>query len=147
MNTTNAASLARTLMNEHGFGHWTFEFDRAKRRAGLCRHRLQIISLSHHYVVNNNAEDVKDTILHEIAHAIAGPGHGHSRYWKSICIRIGAKPERLCSNAIMPKGQWQAHCPKCQKEFYRHRKPKYNGYTYCRACGPTNGSLTYRKAI
>lgn len=145
MDTNIAASLARQLMNDHGLGHWIFEFDRAKCRAGCCKHRSQTISLSYVYAARNTASEVKDTILHEIAHALAGPRHGHDNYWKTICRRIGAKPVRCYSVDIvdMPKGRWKAQCNSCKKEFHRHRRPKYNGCTHCRSCGPVQGSLTY----
>lgn len=143
MNTTDAYSLARTLMNEHGLGHWVFEFDRAKRRAGCCRHRRRTISLSEHYVKLNNEPDIRNTILHEIAHALAGYEHGHDQVWKDVCIRIGAKPERCYdSNVIvMPKGKYKAVCNGCNRDFYKHRKIRTK--RYCLKCGPDKGSLNY----
>ena len=146
MDTNTAASLARTLMNEHGLGHWTFQFDRAKRRAGSCSHRRQTITLSPHYVLNNSDEDIKDTILHEIAHALAGPRQGHNKVWKAVCIRIGARPVRCYGDHVeMPKGQWRATCKSCKKEFHHHRRPKYITGKYCRRCGPNNGALFYTR--
>lgn len=147
MNASNAASLARSLMIHHGIGHWTFEFDRAKRRAGLCRHYRQIISLSYHYVQANNQDEIRDTILHEIAHALVGPKQGHNAVWRAMCLTIGAKPERCCTNAIMPKGQWQAICNNCQRKFHRHRRPKYIHSIYCAKCGPTLGALNWSNGL
>lgn len=144
MNHSDAATLARTLINDNGLGHWVFEFDRAKCRAGACKHRRQTITLSQYYVFCNTDEDIKDTILHEIAHALAGPGHGHDNHWKAICIRIGAKPIRCYGNhVVMPKGQWVAVCNSCKKEFHYHRKPKCR--YWCIQCGPGKGNLNYVK--
>jgi predicted SprT family Zn-dependent metalloprotease len=144
MDNSTASSLARTLMNEHGLGHWIFEFDRAKSRAGSCKHRRHTITLSPHYVLNNSDEDIKDTVLHEIAHALVGPKHGHDDIWKTVCTRIGARPIRCYGNHVtMPKGQWQANCPTCKKEFHCHRRPKNITSRYCMKCGTTNGRLTY----
>jgi predicted SprT family Zn-dependent metalloprotease len=83
--------------------------------------------------------------MHEIAHALVGPKHGHDDIWKTVCRRIGARPVRCYSldTVDMPKGRWKAQCNSCKKEFHRHRKPKHNGYLHCRSCGPVNGSLTY----
>lgn len=144
MNNSEAVTLARTLMNEHGLGHWIFELDRAKRRAGCCKHRRQSITLSDYYVPRNSEEDIRDTILHEIAHALIGPKHGHDDVWKTVCIRIGARPIRCYGEHVnMPKGKWQAKCNSCQKEFHCHRRPKNINSRYCNKCGPTNGRLTY----
>jgi predicted SprT family Zn-dependent metalloprotease len=144
MNRSEAASLARTLMNQHGLGNWVFEWDGAKRRAGACHHTKHKITLSIHYAERNAIDLVKDTILHEIAHALAGPGKGHGWEWKQICIRIGAKPVRCySSDADMPEGKWKACCGGCTKLFTKHRQPKRNGWTYCVKCGPDKGKLSY----
>ena len=144
MKTYEVAPIARELMNQHGLVQWTFQFDRAKRRAGLCQHRRQTISISVNYVHRNTIEDIKDTILHEIAHALVGPGHGHNRTWKLMCVKIGAKPQRCCGEHVdMPKGHWQALCKGCKKVFHKHRRPKYMTGTYCRKCGPVMGDLVW----
>lgn len=146
LNQWNTSTLARNLMTEHGLiaAGWKFGYDRAKRRAGCCHQRTKTITLSIHYVIRNNDDEIKDTILHEIAHALAGPGHGHSAYWKSICRKIGAKPVRCYNSDVvsMPKGRYQATCDGCQKTFHKHRKPRRPGH-YCKACGPDRGKLLF----
>ena len=37
MDLTDAAALGRRLLDQHGLDDWTLVFDRAKRRAGVCR--------------------------------------------------------------------------------------------------------------
>lgn len=144
MNPTDAVTLARTLMNNHGLGHWVFQWDRAKRRAGCCKHRQSMITLSYYYVGRNNEDDVKDTVLHEIAHALVGPKNGHNDIWKTVCVRIGAKPVRCYGNHVdMPIGRWQAQCNTCKKTFHRHRRPKYINSIYCMKCGPNQGKLSW----
>ncbi len=145
LNQYNTASYARQLMNQHGLGHWTFEYDRAKRRAGCCKHRRQTITLSYHFVCRNSDDEIKDTILHEIAHALAGPKVGHGPAWKAICRRIGAKPVRCYDSAKvdMPKGRYKAVCGGCQKVFHRHRRPRVGRWSYCLACGPERGRLAF----
>lgn len=41
----------------------------------------------------NGEQEVRDTILHEIAHALA-PRAGHGPKWRAICRQIGAEPKR-----------------------------------------------------
>jgi len=52
-----------------------------------------LITLSRPLTLLNPIEQVRDTILHEIAHALT-PGDGHGAKWKAACIAIGAKPVR-----------------------------------------------------
>jgi predicted SprT family Zn-dependent metalloprotease len=137
-----ARRLALELMARHGLTGWGFAFNRHKRGMGLCRYATRTIELSIHLVDRNSPEEVRDTILHEIAHALVGPGHGHDAAWKRTCREIGARPER-CGQADMPRGRWQASCPGCGTAFSRHRRPKRLRGWFCPACGPGRGNLTW----
>lgn len=44
-----------------------------------------------------NEECIKDTVLHEIAHAIAGGKHHHDNVWVACCNKIGCEPSRFKS--------------------------------------------------
>ncbi len=129
--------LAQQLLTQHGLTEkgWRVQLDRAKRRCGQCRYRSRVISLSEFHVKNNSIEEVRDTILHEIAHALVGPGHHHNHVWQAMCVRIGAKPRRLAGeNVVSVKGRWTAQCLNCQRSYYRHRRPQQlTGYRCC-AC-------------
>ena len=93
MNLYEAAHLARTLMAEHGLGDWSFAFDHARRRFGACNYTRRRISLSRPLVLLNEIDAVRDTILHEISHALC-PGDKHGPRWRATCRRIGATPKR-----------------------------------------------------
>lgn len=105
-----AATLARQLMDEHNLQQWHFELDEATSRAGVCRYNSQTIGLSRLFVRKASEAKLRDTILHEIAHALAGPGHHHDRVWKEIAIRIGCSSDRCCGESFVPK-RWLQKCP------------------------------------
>lgn len=146
-----ARDTAARLMAEHGLTGWQFGFNGNVRRAGVCKYptntRPGRIELSKHFVLRNDWPEVMDTILHELAHALVGPGHGHDAVWKAKCVRLGAKPERCYGEKIeTPKGRWRAACPGCQKVYDRHRRPKQVTGWFCRPCGKARGSLVWRPA-
>jgi predicted SprT family Zn-dependent metalloprotease len=137
--------MALQLMAEDGLDDWRFAFNHRKQAMGLCVYDRKTIELSIYFVERDNpVEEIRDTILHEIAHALVGPGHGHDRVWKRKCLEIGARPKR-CGEADMPDGRWRALCCSCGKQFHRHRKPKRVTGWFCRACGPTKGRLAWRE--
>jgi predicted SprT family Zn-dependent metalloprotease len=72
----------------------------------------------------NDEAKVKDTILHEIAHALVGAGHGHNHVWKRKCIEIGAKPERCYSSKEVetPKLRYYVICEGCGVEHQRAKR-------------------------
>jgi predicted SprT family Zn-dependent metalloprotease len=132
------------LLRHHGLGDWSFAFNRRKQTMGLCRYGAKTIELSICFVECNSPEEILDTLLHEIAHALVGPKHAHDRVWQNTCLEIGARPER-CGQAFMPAGRWQAECGACGRRFDRYRKPKRPRGWFCGRCGRERGKLVWRR--
>jgi predicted SprT family Zn-dependent metalloprotease len=126
MKIESAVKLANKLMNKHGLSKygWSLNLDNAKKRFGQCRYRIKQISLSKPLILVNDKDRVKDTILHEIAHALVGPSHGHNSIWKAKCIEVGCAPVRCFTskNTTLVQGKYKAVCGACGKEHYRYRK-------------------------
>lgn len=97
MDLNDAETLAHDLMAAHGLDRlgWTFAFDSATRRMGLCRYAPRRISMSRHYVSHADEKSVRNTVLHEIAHAKAGPAAKHGPRWRAVAVSLGATP-RAC---------------------------------------------------
>ena len=147
MDFSAAALMARELMTYFGLHEWTFGWNRRKRSLGLCRYRERRIELSAHFVRANDPAQVRETILHEIAHALAGEKARHGPLWKAQCARVGCLPER-CDHgqAVMPPGRWIARCALCGKEYSRHRRPARRARYWCRHCGPAHGTVVFAAA-
>jgi predicted SprT family Zn-dependent metalloprotease len=137
--------LAVDLMTQQGLIGWKFAYNRRKQAMGLCVYRRKTIELSIHFVARNPPAEIVDTILHEIAHALVGPGHGHDAVWKRQCVAVGARPQR-CGHADMPAGRWQACCPGCDRRFDRHRRPRSLRGWFCKSCGPQRGALVWKQS-
>lgn len=124
MTTAAAHKLARTLMREHGLTGWEFGFDKAIRRFGACYHGRKLITLSQTLVELNDETQVRNTILHEIAHALAGREHGHDNYWRKIAISIGDDGQRCYDSNLVkrPPKKFVGICPNCKMEYPRNRR-------------------------
>ena len=123
MEVTRALSAGRRLLREHGLDDWTIVADRAKTRAGVCRFGRRQIGISAPLTTLHSEEEVLDTILHEIAHALVGPHHGHDAVWRAKAREIGCTGER-CVSSDSPRvpGVWTGRCP-AGHEKSRHRAP------------------------
>jgi predicted SprT family Zn-dependent metalloprotease len=141
--SNEAEDLSRRLMKRFGLSTWTFGFNRRKRSLGLCRYTERRIELSLHFVAAHDEPSVRDVILHEIAHALAGHKAAHGPLWRAICEAIGARPER-CGEALMPAGRWRAICPRCRQQYDRIRRPVRRSKYICPKCGPEKGELRFR---
>ncbi|MFW6058814.1 MAG: SprT-like domain-containing protein [Phycisphaeraceae bacterium] len=153
MEAREARQLALDLMGKHGLLQrgWTFQWSRGKRQLGAAEVRRQrdprtgkiieqrTIKLSRHLVALNDEAEVRETILHEIAHAIAGVRNGHNEVWKSVCRRIGAKPQRLAGETVATvEPRYTIVCGRCDRSLgKRHRRvrPHRLARTYCAWCG------------
>jgi predicted SprT family Zn-dependent metalloprotease len=130
-------------MIAHGLSGWSFAYNRRRTTLGLCVYHRRTIELSLPFVKRNGEEVIRDTLLHEIVHALVGPGHGHDAVWRSQCLAIGARSVR-CGHADMPPGRWQARCKGCGRAFHRHRQPQPLAGWFCRHCGPGRGGLVWQ---
>ena len=124
--------LALDLMAKHGLTDWNFQFDNAKTRLGVCRYRTKTIGLSQNYISLRPIEETKNTILHEIAHALVGAGHGHDWRWKRKAREIGCNAERCYKGEAKVEGKYKLTCPNCGGFHYRHKKT--NKQTACGKC-------------
>jgi predicted SprT family Zn-dependent metalloprotease len=135
MDLETAGDLARDLMDDHGLGAWGFAFDNAKRRCGNCHFGKWRITLSRYYVRMNDEAEVRDTILHEIAHAMAGVDAGHGPIWRKVAQNIGAKPQRCADSSVsMPKPPWRLTCASGHNLGTRHRRSRNMSHYVCRLC-------------
>jgi hypothetical protein len=77
--------------------------------------------------------EVRDTILHEIAHALAGARAGHGPAWVATALRIGCSAERCVSEDVPAvPGAWVGICPQGH-QVDRHRRPER--VLLCAKCG------------
>ncbi len=138
-----ARQLAEELLAQHGLLGWRVQFDRAKTRAGVCRFRDSVIGLSVPLTSLHSGAEVRDTLLHEIAHALVGPTHRHDAVWRAKAAELGCTP-RACmptTSARIP-APWVGTCP-AGHSIQRHRRPERPAS--CRHCTPTfNGDHLFR---
>jgi hypothetical protein len=132
MKLANAQTLLLEKMAEHGLVElgWKMNWDDAKKRFGYCSIGKKVISLSRPLTEANPESEVLDTILHEIAHALASLEHqadcGHDERWKAVCRRIGARPEACFGedDVVMPEAPWVLAHAETGEVFYSYlRKP------------------------
>ena len=142
VNPLDARLLALRLLAEHGLPDWRFEFDHARRRFGCCRYRKKTITLSRPLCLLNSEDQVRDTLLHEIAHALT-PGDGHGARWQAACRRIGAKPQRCYGDheVVTPPQRPAAYRYGCRgcNWWVDRRRLVANRYV----CGKCRGGLVY----
>ncbi|MEL5992499.1 SprT-like domain-containing protein [Microbacterium phosphatis] len=114
---------AQALISLHLDDSWTFAFDNAKRRAGLCDYTRKRISVSRYLAARYDDDTNHQTLLHEVAHALAGPAAAHGPAWKRVARDLGyvggTTHHGETATELAP---WIGICP-AGHEAYRHRRP------------------------
>jgi hypothetical protein len=80
---------AEALIRLHLDDGWTFAFDAAKLRAGQCDYTRKRITVSRYLAARFDDDANHQTLLHEVAHALAGVDAGHGPAWKAIAHDLG----------------------------------------------------------
>jgi predicted SprT family Zn-dependent metalloprotease len=153
MDLIKAEELARQLIKEHlgdSKNRWNFKWTHAKRSFGSCNVSQRgawgdlvcTIRLSKSLTKLNGEARVRNTILHEIAHALQFDKSGymsHDFEWKRIAKSIGCDGERCFGDDVnMPTSKYTLLCETCGNETPKHRIPKLS-YACGKCCKQHNG--------
>lgn len=152
-NLTDVRVRAEALLDALGQEHagrpladlgWSFRFDRARRRLGLCTWKkggrlVKTVSLSAPLTEALGWSVMEDVARHEIAHALDYETRGRSAHdaaWKAWATRCGADPTATYDGPMPDDGTSRlvASCPACGVERPFHRMPT-RAYA-CPACRP-----------
>jgi len=128
----------KKYQTQHGLVGWRFTYDRAVRRLGLCRYTQKVISLSHHYVSSDTETNIRNIMLHEIAHALVGrctdgPTH-HGPKWKAKAREIGCTGDRCGTWTTPVAAKYTISCPNGCCKISRHKLVRDYTKRICLKC-------------
>jgi predicted SprT family Zn-dependent metalloprotease len=127
---------------------------------GVCVRRFDnfTIKVSRFHWENNGPEEVRNTIMHELSHAIDRNKHSHDHNWMRLAREISVKTNTFIKiyaestdgedKASMERAVAYTDCHKCNNRHYIFRRTKVykiqaHGY-YCSTCGE-DAKLTFVK--
>jgi hypothetical protein len=143
--------LANNLMRQHiELNSWRFSFNKLKRCFGTCDYNIRTIFLSEYLCYKMTNEAIKDTLVHEIAHALT-MGHGHDNVWRKKCIELGGNGNVKSSisksfiNGAILESKYTLKCPCCDNKVFVHRLPKKS--RSCGKCDPIRYNEKYKMIL
>jgi len=89
-----ALYLAEQLLTTYNVSNLEIGFTKRKDILGFCSDTGDTIKLQLNHVLHSDIEKIKETILHEIAHAITD-GEGHSIEWQKKALELGLSYKHL----------------------------------------------------
>lgn len=161
--------FAREQIDNLEFGDSIFfGWTNSKGYAGLASRVYDRSTKSHIYLLSLSAfyyrafkdkKDIKDTVLHELAHIVANyyndvPMSSHGDEWKFYAKTLGARPERCFSadadSVDLSLFKYVAYCPNDCIQYGYHRlgrvlRLNYIGSNHGYICKKCNSLLEVRK--
>ena len=114
---------------------------RMRSSAGRATWPLGLIELNPR-LIEISMEEVRRTMLHELAHLVAYERWGnrriqaHGPQWRKACRDLGIPGEKATHQLALPsrtmKRRWRYVCPVCQSSFDRVRR--FKGRVACYTC-------------
>lgn len=114
-----------SLLTQHGKHDWQVGWDSAKRRAGATHFQTKRITYSRVLMPKYPLAVQWQVMLHEVAHALLGPRHGHNQTWKDTVRALGGTPSVTLSPELpSAPARWVGVCPQCSKKRELHSAPR-----------------------
>ena len=136
-NAAKFATFARNQLRKHGLDNYSFTFIKSRGNIGYAEYDRKEVGISI-YLLDYDEAAAKETLKHEIAHAMAyeetgDTGH-NSEAFKAACKRIGADPAAFMQDEKYRKhnATWIGTCGKCGAKYYFYAKPGKK--LYCTRC-------------
>lgn len=140
MDTHEIKAWSKILMERHGLieAGWKFELNDRKRAVGLCNYRTKTLHFSVHFLTNSE-EEIVNTLLHEIAHALVGSGHGHNDVWRAMAYTVGCTGERCAAVGTVSTAEpkYMKSCDTCGWEKGVYRVTASTRRRICNKCKKT----------
>jgi hypothetical protein len=129
---------------------WSFRFDAARRRLGLCRWKVapravKTISLSRYIAAREGWALMEDVARHEIAHALdfeTRGRSGHDGVWQTWAVRCGADPTRIYEG-LLADDPTSPYLGRCLMPGCTYTRPFYREVTSAYLCAPCKGDGTH----
>lgn len=153
MELSQARALAIELMEKHQLidQGWRFGFNNRKINGGYCRFVSKQITLNKIFTLSSGEKEVTDTILHEIAHALCGPKHGHDMVWKRKALEIGCSGNRCFDlnddhkQVLLSVAPYKAICSNGHEHFAFRRPKRTRSCGLCSQRYDPHNTLEYKK--
>lgn len=122
--------IVKQLLADNNLDNWDIKINRRRLTLARTFHHTKTLYFSKFFLVITNEEQLRSIALHEIAHALAGPGNAHGdkfvKLYQSICKESIHKYP--VSDIVISK--YITKCPVCNNiGTANNKKP-----VYCSKC-------------
>lgn len=153
VNIQQTYDLVVDTLKKHGLREkgWTFTVSRGKNILGSCVYKTKTIKISKYLIQLGTDEEVRETVLHEVGHALAGGKAGHGWLWREKCRDVGLMNPKQYSENISydPPHKITLDCSVHGIIEKRHRRLKKGMLErmWCKDCGRISRGLLQEVSV
>lgn len=132
-----AKTAALGMLEDNGLYEWSVKLNNKNTTSAETHHDDKTIYLSKRFLIITDSNNFRGVMLHEIAHAMLGPGFGHGEEFMSMCSKLEVSDEFSTHGVMMGIGKYVLSCSKCGQTG-THNSPRDK---YCGMCAK-DGEMT-----
>lgn len=117
-----AYNRALKLLAIHGLADWQVSVNGSRSSLAWAEHTDKEISISKFFIYLSTRDEFDGVILHEIAHALLGPGFGHGKEFTDLCKKISPNSDYAVSGMDIGIRRYFFKCPRCGYSGYHNSK-------------------------
>ena len=138
-----AVGRAEALLHKHGLDDWSIQVYGKRSVLAEAWHTQKTIKVSRFFIYVANREQFDGVILHEITHALLGPGFGHGKEFIDTCTRISPDNKYATESGSFKIHRYKFTCPRC--EFVGTSNA--NRDMACARCSTVSGLVRFNKEV
>lgn len=128
-------SYRQEYINKVWLYNWKIKVsEKQKRSLGLCDQTNKELRFSKFLIENETELEIKNTLIHEVAHAMVGNKEWHWRKWIEMAKFLWLKnPKTYNTSAKQPPWLYIMQCPNCKEEisYFKKVKKTWKGCLNC----------------
>jgi predicted SprT family Zn-dependent metalloprotease len=118
--------ITNEMLVKHNLTDWKFVLNNKMTNAtfGMCKYAPKEIHLNKKASLILKEDEVINTIIHEIAHALT-KGHDHDEVWKAKCRELGCRDYKYANiekEVLNKLAKYKGICPTCGHIIYSGKK-------------------------
>ena len=139
-----AYNRALELLGLHNLQDWSVSINGSRSALAFTDHIDKDISISKFFVYMSSKKQFDGVVLHEIAHALLGPGFGHGDEFLELCKKISPDDDYAKAWVDIGIRRYFFECPRCSYSGYHNSKSD----KACPECyGKTGDTIVFNRKV
>lgn len=101
------------LLANNGLDEWIIKTNNKTSSLAETWHDEKTIFFSKKFIIVSDKEQFEGIALHEITHALLGPGYGHGKTFRELCTKISKTDKYACTSITMQIKKYTLTCKDC----------------------------------